>query len=337
MSGAARRGQRRGAGGIGRRGLVRDISRCSGWSVLWFDGVRCHRGVLLLSRLGGTTGRDGGRASWNAGQRACEVTFARPVGALPGTGARRLSRQARSRYIQRYGRPTMPERARSRSTVTPLRQKGMHPTSPIRSHPRSIGDTMNSPPFERLRGIDPDVLDAGELDVVTADIAACRSWLAALPRAESPPGPDQTDRPTGSVRLHGRLRGATTCRPRVEQTRRARHRLPTTHARQLHGAASGYCQRCEHVPRRSPRMADAPEHEITDPPDRRRDPRGARLQGVGRGEGDPRRPVRPRPPRPRCERELPERRDGRPRAAADQLEAAMAEFTVIVRAGRLGW
>lgn len=42
---------------------------------------------------------------------------------------------------------------------------------------------MNSPPlerFERLRHADPDTLDAAELDQLTADIAACRSWLAAL-------------------------------------------------------------------------------------------------------------------------------------------------------------
>jgi hypothetical protein len=39
---------------------------------------------------------------------------------------------------------------------------------------------MNSPPFERVRDVDPDVLDAAELDVLTADIAACRSWLTAL-------------------------------------------------------------------------------------------------------------------------------------------------------------
>lgn len=39
---------------------------------------------------------------------------------------------------------------------------------------------MNSPPFEQVRGVDPDVLDAGELDTLTANIAACQSWLAAL-------------------------------------------------------------------------------------------------------------------------------------------------------------
>ena len=52
-----------------------------------------------------------------------------------------------------------------------------------------------------------------------------------------------------------------------------------------------------------------------DPRHRRRDPRGAGVQGVRRVQGDPHRAVRPRPPRPRRLPDVPRRRDGRLRAA----------------------
>ena len=51
-----------------------------------------------------------------------------------------------------------------------------------------------------------------------------------------------------------------------------------------------------------------------DPRHRRRDPGGAGLQGGGRAQGHPHRPVRPRPPRPGGVRDVPRRRDGRLRA-----------------------
>jgi hypothetical protein len=71
---------------------------------------------------------------------------------------------------------------------------------------------MNSPPFERVRGVDPDVLDAAELDQLNADIAACQSWLAALQvrttrRQRQLAAEGRAADPRSSLTEHGRQSG----------------------------------------------------------------------------------------------------------------------------------